>query len=168
VNSVAYNDIPLEKIRALPLLHRATVPESYLDEMGHMNVRYYLALFDDGVQPFFDSFGMSMDYFRQNQTGGFALAHFIRYLNEVMQGDEVAIHARGIARSERRIHFMTFMINETRGKLAATMEGLGSHADLTIRRTSPYPPEIAEKLDEILRGHQALDWEPPLSGAIRA
>ena len=40
--------ISLEKIVALePACLRMTVPEAYRDENGHMNVRWYAAIFDE-------------------------------------------------------------------------------------------------------------------------
>ena len=38
--------VPLEKITALePVCLRLTIPDSYRDENGHMNMRWYLAIF---------------------------------------------------------------------------------------------------------------------------
>ena len=61
---------------------------------------------------------------------------------------------------------MGFMINETTGKLASTLEVLGTHADLAIRRASPLAPAIAKKIDDKLAEDAALGWEAPVSGAI--
>jgi acyl-CoA thioester hydrolase len=163
-----FQQIPVEKITQLPVLHRTTIGDEHLDAMGHMNVRHYLGIFDDAGWKFFESFGMTMDYYQDHTAGAFALAQHIRYLAEVRKGETVVIHGRIVARSERRVHFIYFMVNETTGKLAATMEGMGSHADLTTRRTSPYPPEIAEKIDVLVAEHDQLDWDAPLSGAMRA
>lgn len=33
------------ELRQLPLTHQATIPEDYLDSMGHMNVMWYTHLF---------------------------------------------------------------------------------------------------------------------------
>lgn len=157
----------VEQIRQLPCLTHHTVTEAHLDAMGHMNVRWYLAFFDDAAWKLFESFGMTYEYYQENQAGGFALQHIIRYLAEVRLGETVAIHGRIITRTEKRVQFMYFMVNETTNTLAATLEGVGAHADMTIRRTAPYPPQIAEVLDKIIAAHQALDWDAPLSGAIR-
>jgi acyl-CoA thioester hydrolase len=62
---------------------------------------------------------------------------------------------------------MLFMINESRNILAATLETLVSHADLKMRRTSPYPAHIAAQIDAILADHQLLAWEAPVCGVIR-
>jgi acyl-CoA thioester hydrolase len=154
-------------LQLLPSYLRQTVPDEYLDAMGHMNVRYYLALFDTAAWDFFARFGMDQAYYDAKAGGAFALQHFINYLAEVHKGDELTIHARLIGRSAKRVHFMMFMVNETQGKLAATLESLGSHADLTQRRTSPFPPDIAAQIDALLAEHNQLHWQAPICGVIR-
>src|SRR4051794_1373041 len=103
---------------------------------------------DTAAWKFFDSFGMNEIYYRAEQAGGFALKQFIQYLAEVRVGETVALRGRMLGRSAKRIHFMLFMVNETTHVLSSTFEVLGSHADMRIRRTSPYPPHIAAKLDD--------------------
>ncbi|TVR22945.1 MAG: thioesterase [Anaerolineaceae bacterium] len=158
--------IPVEAISQLPLMSRATIGAQHLDLMGHMNVRHYLGLFDDAAWTFFESFGMTAEYYRENNTGGFALEQHIRYLAEVREGETVAIYARIIARNAKRVHFMYFMVNEDKQTLSATLEGVGSHADLSIRRTSPYPDFILQRLDALLDEQKALTWEAPICGFI--
>jgi len=157
----------LEQIQQLPVSHRQAIPPEYLDTMNHMNVRWYMALFDTASWKFFAAFGMDADYYAQG-FGGFALKHFIQYLAEVRLGETVAIHSRILERSTKRIHFMLFMVNETTGKLAATLEALGSNADMRERRTAPYPDDLAVRIDGILAQHQQLDWDAPVCGIIRA
>jgi acyl-CoA thioester hydrolase len=158
--------VPLENIAVLPLYHREIIPPDYLDAMGHMNVRWYMAVFDTAVWEFFKSYGLDQDYFTREQSGVFALKHVIQYYAEVKQGETVGIRVRLLGRSDKRFHFMAFMINETIGKLASTLEVLGTHADLSIRRGSPLPPAIQNKIDAKLAEDAALGWEAPLSGAI--
>ena len=157
---------PVEKITALPEVHRVTIDESYLDAMGHMNVRWYLAIFDDASWQLIQSLGMTPDYYRENNAGGFALQHVITYLAEVRVGQTVSIHPRLIAYRPKRMHFMYFMVNRSTNALAATLEGVGAHADMTVRRTSPYPPHILQKIEATVAASNTLDWSPPLSGAI--
>ena len=158
----------IENLNSLPVLYRVTVTDEHLDVMGHMNIRWYMAFFDDGDWELLAGLGATVAYFETNQAGSFALQHFIRYLAEVRVGETVVIKARMIGRSAngKRIHYMLFMVNETTDTLAATMECLASHADLAIRRTAPFPPHILAKIDEQLAVHAQLDWDVPLSGAI--
>src|SRR5256885_151935 len=114
--------IPLEKITALPMVYRVTIPEAYRDENGHMNVRWYLYIFDEAGYPMVADWGLTQQYHQQHGTGGFDLEHHLHYLNEVHVGDEVAVYARLLARTAKRIHYMLFMVNETRHSLASIFE----------------------------------------------
>ena len=157
---------PVDKLVLLPMYHRETIPESYLDVMGHMNVRWYMALFDTSVWNFFNSQGLDKNYFAQKQMGVFALKHFIQYFAEVKAGETVAMRIRLLGRTEKRFHFMNVMINETTGKLSAILEVLGTHADLQLRKAVAMPQVISQKFDAKIAIDQQLDWEAPLSGAI--
>lgn len=159
--------IPLEKLESLPLVYRFTIPDEYRDAMGHMNMRWYIALFDEAGIPLFDRLGLTLDYYEQNHAGGFDLEHHTHFLNEVLIGDTVIFRARLLGRSAKRVHYMLFMVNETRTVLSATLEVMNSHANLSIRRTSPYPENIAAQVDAMLAEHTQLDWEAPVCGAMK-
>jgi acyl-CoA thioester hydrolase len=156
----------VEQLADLPRYLRKTIPPDYKDAMGHMNIRWYMALYDEAEWDFFTAFGMDNDYYQARHSGGFALQQFVRYLAEVHIGDTVAVQMRMLARSAKRIHYMNFMVNETQNVLASTMEVLATHADLNARRSSAFPPDIAAQIDEMIAQHRALTWDAPLCGAI--
>lgn len=147
---------------------RITVPESYRDSNGHMNVRWYVAIFDDASDVLHEDMGLTPQYHREHGSGTFDLEHHIQYLAEVLPGEEVAVYVRYIAASEKRLHYVMFLVNETRGKLAATLECLNAFADLTVRRTAPWPPAAASKIAEEVKRSKRLDWDAPVSGAIQS
>lgn len=156
----------LNQLDPLPIIYQGIVPADYLDVMGHMNVRHYLSLFDEAAWEFFVGFGMDQTYYESGQGGAFALQHFINYRAEVHQNDQLTIRGRILGCSAKRVHFMLFMVNDTQDKLAATLESLGSHADLSQRRTSPFPATIAKNIDAILAQHTQLNWQAPICGVI--
>jgi acyl-CoA thioester hydrolase len=151
----------------LPITHEATIPESYLDRMGHMNVMWYTHLFGRATGGLFQFVGMDEAYFRTQQAGSFALAQFFSYRREVRAGDRVTLRTRLLERSERQFHVIHFMTKGEGGQtLAATGEFLAAHIDMNTRRMSPFSPHIAEKIDRLIAEHALLDWQPMLSGAI--
>ncbi|MCA0454964.1 MAG: thioesterase family protein [Chloroflexi bacterium] len=158
--------IPLEQVKQLPQVYHLTIPDRYRDKMGHMNMRYYLEVYDDAGDALFESFGLTPAFYREHGSGGFDLEHHIHYLNEVHIGDTVAVYARLVSRSAKRLHYLLFMVNESRGLLASVFECVNSYADLTIRKTAAYPPEIAAALDGILSAHQQLEWPAPVCGVM--
>ena len=159
--------INLAQLEQLPCFQRTTIGNEHLDIMGHMNVRHYMGIFDEAAWHFFASFGMDQAYYSGGVGGGFALQQSVRYWAECRVGDVVSVRGRMIGRSAKRIHFMLFMGNETQGVLAATIETLGTHADMRIRRTSPYPAHIADRIDILVDKSDALDWAAPICGVIR-
>ncbi|MCF8094310.1 MAG: thioesterase family protein [Desulfobacteraceae bacterium] len=156
----------MEQIRALPSFHRESIPDDYLDAMGHMNIRWYMAIYDQATWHFFKTIGLTDDYFQTYDAGAFALKQFVNYFNEVQAGHTVAVHTRLLGRSEKRFHFMHFMVNENNCNVASSIEFLGTHVDLKQRRSAPFPPFIAEAFDARLYRHRLIDWDPPVCGIL--
>jgi acyl-CoA thioesterase FadM len=154
-------------LQPLPITWQAVIPESYHDEMGHMNVMWYTHLFSEAVGTLWNMLGMNRAYFEENNAGTFALEFHLRFLAEVRAGERITIRPRLLGRTTKRLHFIQFMTNDTRGVLAATEETVNSHADMLTRRTSPWPARAAEALDEMIGQHRRLDWQPPLCGVMK-
>lgn len=155
------------KLEDLPITHTADVPEGYIDIMGHMNVMWYTHLFDNAIYGALDLIGLDLDYMQSNSAGGFALEAHTRYLAEVRVGQNVTIRTRMLARSAKRFHMISFMVNDSTQKLAATFEVVGAHIDMKIRRMSPMPKSVSNKLDSMIQEHQLLNWPAPICGSMR-
>jgi acyl-CoA thioester hydrolase len=154
-------------LQALPVTQRALIPESYLDEMGHMNVMWYTHLFSNATGGVFDLIGLTEAYFVAHEAGAFALEQHVRYLREVRAGNHVTVRSRLLGRSAKRMHFMHFLTIEENDVLATTGEFIATHIDMTVRRSSPLPPSIAETFDRILAEHSRLRWDPPVCGVMK-
>ncbi len=158
--------VEIAQLALLPQTNSVTIPESYLDEMGHMNIMYYIHIFDRAAWGLFGQFDLTAEKLQQTQNGMFALKQFIQYLAEVHAGETVIVRSRLLGVSSKRIHFIHFMVNETTDTLASTFEVLGSFMDLSIRRTAPFPEDIRKRLEQTITEHNQLDWEAPLSGIL--
>ena len=161
--------ISLEKILALePACLRLPVPEAYRDENGHMNVRWYAAIFDEAGDTLHARLGLTSELHKAHGTGTMDLENHFNYLHEVRAGDRLAIFSRLLAHSAKRIHYLMFMVDETSGTLSAIFECINAFADLKLRKTAAFPPEIAIKIEAGVAASAALDWPPPVCGAMRA
>lgn len=152
----------------LPVCHQAVIPEPYRDEMGHMNVMWYTHLFDRATFAMMRRVGLDEDYFHSRQAGMFALAQHTRYLAEVLAGQAVTLRVRLLGRSEKRLHFLEFLSIDTGEVLSATNEAYATHVDLRVRRSAPFPADIAHRIDAVVAAHQALPWPPPVCGVLSA
>lgn len=158
--------ISSDHLNCLPITNRVTIPDSYLDEMGHMNIQYYIHVYDRAAWELFAWLGVTFERLEAENAGMFALKQFIQYLAEVHVGQTVVVRSRLLGVSAKRLHFMHFMFNETTNVLASTLETLGSYADLATRRTAPFPESIAGRIAERVAEHQALNWEAPICGIL--
>jgi len=158
--------VAMADLKDLPSYHRQTIPEDYMDKMGHMNVRYYMAVFDKATWCMFEEYGLDDEYFKNSKNGVFALKQFIQYLAEVRPGETVSVHTRILSLTEKRIHLMHFMANKDTNGLAAIIESLITHADLKVRKAAPLPSKIASKFHSRLHKDQNLGWDSPVSGVI--
>jgi len=158
--------ISLDQLASLPAVYRALIPPADEDRNRHMNVRWYLALYDEAGDAMYPMLGLTADYFAASGMGGFDLEHHLWYPAEVRIGDTVVIRFRMLARSLKLFHYMMFMVNETRGTLSSLFECVHAHADLRARRTAPFPPQVATRIDALIAAHRALTWSAPVSAAM--
>ena len=81
-------------VETLPVTCQALIPESYRDDMGHMNVMWYTHLYDQATVRLFELIGMDRRYFDTNHTGAFALK---QHSHRSIYGDD------GMVRKEAQI-----------------------------------------------------------------
>lgn len=154
------------EIRELPVLAKETIPPKWEDLNGHVNVRFYLALYEMSGWPLMEALGIDRSYFEKRQLGIFDLEHHIRYVNELHVGDVVTVHGRIIARNAKRMHGIVFIVNDDRDALAATLEYVASNANLLERRTAEFPEDVANRLDVLIDDDRRYAWPAPVCGVM--
>ena len=162
-----WKKITVADVEMLPVNYQQRITESYLDDYKHMNVMWYTHLFSCALDDIFQRVGLTQEYFEANHAGTFALEGHVRYINEVRVGQQVSVRTRAVGRSDRRFHFLHFMTNDDTGKLSATLEAIGTHVDLRIRRSAPFPAQVATEFDRLLAEHSQLPWAAPVCGAMK-
>ena len=158
----------LSEIRQLDLAHEQTISPDYLDENQHVNVQYYVHLVERGLGTIFDRVGLGAVYASALEFGNFALEQHIRYFAEILVDERISVFIRMIELTPKRAYFIGFLVNETRAHLAATVEVVMMNIDMKQRRGTPFPPAPKAKLEALLAAHQALPWEAPVCGVMRA
>jgi acyl-CoA thioester hydrolase len=154
-----------DEVLALPSAPTRVVPAEFGDGNGHLNVRHYLGLLDDAEWVLFDAFGAGNDASAAGTGGMFALEQLLTYRREVLVGDEVAVHLRLLARTEKLVHLVSYLVNHSRREVAASMEALEAYVAYETRRATPFSPAAREVLDDWIERQSVLP-APALSGAI--
>jgi acyl-CoA thioester hydrolase len=156
----------LDQVRELPVQLDFVVPPEWEDRNGHVNVQFYLTLFEMGGWRILEDGGFDEAWMRRQQYSFFDLEHHLHYLAEIGVGDRVTAYNRVVGTSDKRFHGLYLIVNETRGRLAGMLEYISSGVDMRQRRTATIPLELSEALARLCAEHQALSWPPPLCGIM--
>jgi acyl-CoA thioester hydrolase len=146
--------------------HVETVLPEWQDGNGHMNVAYYLHVFDRGVDVLFDFLGLGAAYRVQTGCSLFTLEQHLVYLSELRVGDQVRVTSQIVDCDAKRLHYFQRMVDAATGRVAATCENLSIHTDLKQRRTALFPAASLAWLAAVKRVHAALPRPAELGRAI--
>jgi acyl-CoA thioester hydrolase len=156
-----------QQVRQLPLQLSMVVPRDWEDRNGHVNVQYYLRLYELGGYEILKHGELNEDLLRSHNFGLFDFEHHLFFRAEVHVGDKVSTYNRVLELNHKRMTGIYFIVNDTREQLACCVEYLSAGVDLATRRTAVFPEQIYRALERQLKRHQALDWPAPVSGAIQ-
>lgn len=132
------------------------IEPGWIDYNGHLNMAYYNVLFDRGIDQLWLEFGIGPDYLKTRNSSTFTAECHVRYLREIHLGDPVRVSIYVIAADEKRIHSFEELRHATEGWISATSENMTLHVDMTTRKTAPFPPDIAARIDAARRAHAAV------------
>ncbi len=142
---------------AAPLLTTVMqIEPGWIDYNGHLNMAYYNVLFDRGIDQLWLELGIGPDYLKERNKSTFTAECHVRYLREIHLGDPVQVSIYVISADDKRLLTFAELRHATEGWLSATSENMTLHVDMTTRKTAPFPPDIAARINTMLRAHAAL------------
>jgi len=133
--------------------HREAVRPEWIDYNGHMNVAYYVLVFDHGVDVFFDLLGVGQSYRADRDCSVFAVESHISYLREVAVDDPLRVTTQLLDHDEKRLHYFLAMYHARDGFLAATCETLSLHVDMAVKKAVPFPASVQDRIAAMMRAH---------------
>ena len=145
--------------------YRDVVRSGWIDENGHMNMGYYVVVFDYATDAWLDFIGLTRQYKAAHGVMTFSLESHVTYRRELREGDELRFTTQLLGFDEKRIHYFHEMLHAREGYLAATNELMSLHVSAETRRSAPMARELLEGLEEIQRAHRALPI-PPQVGRV--
>ncbi|MGB1547099.1 MAG: thioesterase family protein [Alphaproteobacteria bacterium] len=132
------------------------VEESWLDFNGHMNVAYYTRAFDDATDLWWTFIGVGPKYVKAVGRSVFAVEAHTVYKRELRLGDALHVTTRLLGFDQKRIHLFFELYQSEKNTLSATQEMMAVHVDMTQRAAVPFPKDVLERMEEILKVHSTL------------
>jgi acyl-CoA thioester hydrolase len=140
--------------------YRTEIRPEWIDYNGHMNVAYYVLVFDYATEAFWTYLGIGEDYLKRTNNSTFALESHVTYQGEVKLGERVRVTSQLLGVDAKRLHFMHRMFHAEKGYLASTLECVSLHVSLTTRRGAPFPADRLAFLERVVAAHRQLGLPP--------
>jgi carnitine 3-dehydrogenase len=147
----------------LPVTVERQVPVTWTDYNGHMNEAHYLEIGAQASDRFMEMIGADAAYIASGKSY-FTVENHLRYLAEVLAGERLTVTTQVLGGGGKKLHLF-HRIAKGDGTLAATMETLLLHTDLTTRRSSLPEPAVEAALARFAADHAGL---PRPEGAGRS
>ena len=132
-----------------------TVRPEWIDSNGHLNLAYYILLFDEATDALWRSVGLG-DEFRATGFGTFAVETHTLYRAELLEGETVSVESVVIEVDGKRLHVAHEMRRVRDAVVSAQQELLYLCVNLATRRAAPWPAALATSLAE--RVGAAPEW----------
>ncbi len=146
--------------------YRDVVRPEWIDHNGHMNMGYYVVVFDYATDEFLSWVGLDAGHREAAAITTFCLEAHVTYHREVREGDPLRFTTVLLAHDARRLHYFHEMYHATEGYLAATNELMSLHVSRTTRRGAPMAADVLARLAAIQAAHDRLPRAPQVGRVI--
>ena len=133
---------------AMPTLaaHEETVRPEWIDYNGHMNVAYYVLVFDHATDAVLGRLGCGPDDRARTDCSVFVLEAHVTYEREVGAGERLMVTSRVLACDDKRLILYHEMVCPHRPGVVASNEVLCLNVGVATRRSAPWPPSVAQRI----------------------
>ena len=128
--------------------HRESVVPEWLDSNGHMNLAFYVVVFDRGTDAWMDLAGLSAAYRAAAGHTVFAVEAHTLYRQELRLDAPMLVRTWLVGADLKRMHLAHEMTSA--GVVAALHEVLYVHVSLETRRVAPMGEAAASRVAELV------------------
>lgn len=136
--------------------YRDRVRPEWIDHNQHMNMGYYLVVFDFATDEFLSWVGLDEAHRAEEAVTTFCLEAHVTYHREVRSGDPLRFTTLLLGHDAKRLHYIHAMYHAAEGYLAATNELMSLHVSRSTRRAAAMTPAVLSRLGAIQQAHDAL------------
>jgi acyl-CoA thioester hydrolase len=138
----------------------ATVTDDLVDANGHMSLPHYVRVAARAVWARKEALGLR-DAVNLGITF-FVTEQHAHYLGELVHGDLYTVHPRFLARSDRALHTITYIVDVGRERLACSIESVSVCVSKDTRRSVNMTHLLADNLDASIDHDAGLPGTPSL------
>ena len=130
--------------------------KEWIDYNNHMNVSYYLLIFDKyGADTLNNTFKMGEHSAKTTGKSTMIVESNITYNQELKVNDEVDINLIYFDHDKKRLQYKMEMIHREKKFLASTIEILALYVDLNERKVSEFEEEKVKIMDDFINKNKS-------------
>ena len=129
--------------------------KEWTDYNNHMNLSYYILVFDLGAEVILSKFKMGEHSAKTAKKSTMVVETHTTYNQEVKKGDEVDVVLSHFDHDNKRIHYKLEMYDKAKNTLSATTEVLSLYIDLNIRKVAEIEEEKKIIIDEFINKNKS-------------
>ena len=133
------------------ILKTEKVIKEWTDYNGHLNVAFYVHIFDIAADVMLDNFKMGGESAKKDKKTTFVAEMHTIYKQEVRLGEEVETHLTYVDHDKKRIHYRLSMYHKEKKYLAATNEVLSLYVDLEKRKVIEFDSDRKILMDDCIK-----------------
>ncbi len=132
------------------------VIKGWIDYNNHMNVCYYLLMFDVyGAEVLNNIFKMGEESAKTTGMSTMVVETNITYDRELKLNDEVNINLTYFDHDKKRLQYKMEMIHKEKNYLASTIEVLALYVDLNTRKVAEFENEKVKIMQEFVNKNKS-------------
>ena len=136
------------------LLTTKKIIKEWTDYNGHMNLSYYILVFDIGAEVILSKFKMGEHSAKTTKKSTMVVETHTAYKQEVKEGDEVDVFISYFDHDNKRLHYKLEMFDKAKNTLSATTEILALYIDLSIRKVAEFEPEKIKIMNDYISNNE--------------
>ncbi len=133
------------------LLSTTRIINEWTDYNGHMNLAFYILVFDKGAEIILSKFKMGEQSANTTKKSTMAVESHTTYNNEVKENEEVDIYLSYFDHDKKRLHYKLEMFEKKNNILSSTTEVLSLYMDLNIRKVTEFEHEKVMIMDQFIK-----------------
>ena len=137
------------------ILKSEKVIKEWTDYNGHLNVAFYIRVFDIAADVMLDNFKMGGESAKKDKRTTFVAEMHTNYYQEVKLGEEVETHITFVDHDKKRIHYKLSMFHKEKKYLAATNEVLSLYVDLNKRKVIEFDLDRLKVMDDFIQSNSS-------------
>ena len=132
------------------------VIKDWIDYNDHMNVSYYLLMFDKyGADTLNDMFKMGEYSAKTTKRSTMMVESHITYNQELLLNDKVDINLVYFDHDKKRLQYKMEMIHKEKKYLASTIEVLALYVDLNERKVAEFEEEKVQIMNNFIKENKS-------------